>query len=54
MKVPKLKGCTERDLKDRMKNYYPFIQSIYRRLSALGLKGNNFAIGWNTFREFII
>ncbi len=53
MKMPKIKGCTERDLKDRMKHYYPFIVSIYKRLSAIGVKGGNFAIGWNTFREFV-
>ena len=53
MKQPKLKGCTERDLKERMKHYYPFVREIYRRLSATGIKGKLLAIGWNVFRDFV-
>jgi hypothetical protein len=53
MKMPKIKGCTERDLMDRTKPYYPFIQSIFRRLSSIGAKGSNFAIGSSSFREFV-
>jgi hypothetical protein len=53
MKHLKLKGCTERDLKERMKHYYPFLSQIYRRLSATGIKGKQLAIGWNVFREFV-
>jgi hypothetical protein len=54
MKQPKLKGCTERDLKERMKHQYPFIREIYRRLSATGIKGKLLAIGWNVFRDFVV
>jgi hypothetical protein len=53
MKQPKLKGCTDRDLKERMKHYYPFVREVYRRLSATGIKGKLLAIGWNVFRDFV-
>ena len=53
IKLPKLKGSSERDLKEKMKQYYPFIIQIYRRLSATGIKGKLLAIGWNVFRDFV-
>jgi len=53
MKHLKLKGCTERDLKERMKHYYPFVREIYRRLSATGIKGKLLGIGWNVYRDFV-
>lgn len=53
MKQPKLKGCTERDLKERMKHFYPFIREVYRRLSAAAIIGKRLAIGWNVYRDFV-
>jgi len=54
MKVPKIKGCTERDLKEIVKHIYPFAREIYRRLSATHITGKTLNIGWNVFRDFII
>ena len=53
IKLPKLKGSSERDLKEKMKQYYPFIIQIYRRLSATGIKGKLLGIGWNVYRDFV-
>lgn len=36
-----------------MREYYPLIREIYKRLSGLSGSGSVFAIGWNTFTEFI-
>jgi hypothetical protein len=54
MKVPKLKGTTDRDLKERIRQQYPFIRELYKRLSGTGIKGSLFSIGWNVFRDFMI
>ena len=51
--MPKLKGCTDRDLKERVRHMYSFIRLVYRRLSAFGLKGKVFGIRWNVFRDFV-
>ena len=54
LKVPKLKGTTERDLKERVRHQYPFIRELYRRLSGTAIKSSTLAIGWNVFRDFMI
>lgn len=41
-------------MKERVRELYPFIREIYKRLSALGIIGTVFSIGWNVYREFMI
>ena len=33
---------------------YPFVREIYKRLSAIGIVGTVYSIGWNVYREFVI
>jgi NLR family CARD domain-containing protein 3 len=53
IKKPKLKNATEDEVKEKMRAMYPFIQQVYRRLSASGIAGIIFCVGWNVFREFM-
>ena len=53
MKRPKLKTSSEDDVKESLRKTYPFIREVYRRLAASGITGILFAVGWNTFREFM-
>jgi hypothetical protein len=53
MKKPAFKGTELDSMKEKTKKIYPFVRQVYRRLSALGITGYIFAIGWNEFRDFI-
>lgn len=53
MKKPNFKLTDVESMKDKMKKIYPFVRQVYKRLSALGISGNIFAIGWNEYRDFI-
>jgi hypothetical protein len=53
MKRPKLKKSSEAEVKQKLKELYPFIREIYRRLAAASVVSILFAVGWNIFREFM-
>lgn len=53
MKKPAFKNTDADVMKEKMKRMYPFMRQVYKRLSALGISGIIFAVGWNEFREFI-
>ena len=44
----------EEKLKEKARMIYDFLRLIYRRLAAMNMVGDNFNIGSNTLREFLI
>lgn len=53
IKKPKFKSTDEDAIKEKMRITYPFVREVYRRLAASSVAGILFAVGWNTFREFM-
>jgi hypothetical protein len=53
LKKPKFKKSSEDEIKEHVKQYYPFIREVYKRLSGIGMVGTIYSIGWNTFTEFM-
>jgi hypothetical protein len=54
IKKPKFKSPDEDAIKEKCRMIYPCVREIYRRLSCQAVAGIIFAVGWNTFREFMI
>ena len=54
MKKPRFKNPDNVDMvKENLRKIYPFTRRVYKRLSATGITGTTFAVGWNTFRDFM-